>query len=164
MPKILLRGSDFELGSYTISEEEIVGFAKQYDPVPTHTDKEAAATGPFGDLIASGFNALAIYQRLIVEAIWTQVAGIVGRKPFRQNGNLRTVESGFSVVGRYPAAAKLERLVTPATSMQKDLANAHELLTLAAQTCNPSDDLSHEGEPCTCQRHVLRSLHAQREC
>jgi acyl dehydratase len=72
-------GQRFELGSYTISEDEIVGFAKQYDPVPIHTDKEAAATGPFGGLIASGFNTLSIYQRLIVEAVWTQVAGIVGR-------------------------------------------------------------------------------------
>jgi acyl dehydratase len=75
----LVVGQRFELGSYTISEEEIVGFAKQYDPVPIHTDKEAAAKGPFGGLIASGFNTLAIYQRLIVEAVWTQVAGIVGR-------------------------------------------------------------------------------------
>jgi len=57
----------------------IVGFAKLYDPVPIHTDKEVAARGPFGGLIASGFNTLAIYQRLIVEAVWTQVAGIVGR-------------------------------------------------------------------------------------
>lgn len=72
-------GQRFELGSYTISEEEIVRFAMQYDPVPIHTDKEAAAAGPFGGLIASGFNTLAIYQRLIVEAVWTQVAGIVGR-------------------------------------------------------------------------------------
>jgi acyl dehydratase len=75
----LVVGQRFELGSYTISEAEIVGFAKQYDPVPIHTDKEAAAKGPFGGLIASGFNTLAIYQRLIVEAVWTQVAGIVGR-------------------------------------------------------------------------------------
>jgi acyl dehydratase len=72
-------GQRFELGSYTISEEEIIRFAKQYDPVLIHTDKEAAATGPFGGLIASGFNTLAIYQRLIVEAVRMQVGGIVGR-------------------------------------------------------------------------------------
>ena len=41
-------GQRFELGSCTISEEEIVSFAKQYDPVPVHTDKEAAAEEPFG--------------------------------------------------------------------------------------------------------------------
>ena len=75
----LVVGQRFELGSYTISEEEILGFARQYDPVPIHTDKEAAAKGPFGGLIASGFNTLAIYQKLIVESVWTRVAGIVGR-------------------------------------------------------------------------------------
>ena len=72
-------GQRFEFGSYMIGEEEIVGFARQYDPVPIHIDKEAAARGPFGGLIASGFNTLAIYQRLIVEAVWSQVAAIVGR-------------------------------------------------------------------------------------
>jgi acyl dehydratase len=75
----LVVGQRFELGSYTISEEEILGFARQYDPVPIHTDKEAAAKGPFGGLIASGFNTLAIYQKLIVDSVWTRVAGIVGR-------------------------------------------------------------------------------------
>jgi acyl dehydratase len=75
----LIVGQRFEFGSYTIGEEEILRFARQYDPVPIHIDKEAAASGPFGGLIASGFNTLAIYQRLVVEAVWTKVAGIVGR-------------------------------------------------------------------------------------
>jgi acyl dehydratase len=47
----LVVGQRFELGSYTISEEEIVGFAKQYDPVPIHTDKEARL--PRGHSVAS---------------------------------------------------------------------------------------------------------------
>ena len=44
-----------------------------------HTDPVAAVAGPFGGLIASGFNTIAIYQRLVVEAVWTRVAAIVGR-------------------------------------------------------------------------------------
>ncbi|MBP1296699.1 MaoC/PaaZ C-terminal domain-containing protein [Bradyrhizobium elkanii] len=75
----LTEGQTFELGSYTIGEAEILEFAGKYDPVPIHTDPVAAAAGPFGGLIASGFNTIAIYQRLVVEAIWTKVAGIVGR-------------------------------------------------------------------------------------
>jgi acyl dehydratase len=55
----LIVGQRFEFGSYTIGEEEILRFARQYDPVPIHIDKEAAASGPFGGLIASGFNTLA---------------------------------------------------------------------------------------------------------
>ena len=75
----LIEGQEFQLGTYTITEAEILQFARQYDPVPIHTDPAAAATGPFGGLIASGFNTIAIYQRLVVEAVWTKVAGIVGR-------------------------------------------------------------------------------------
>lgn len=75
----LTEGRTFKLGSYTIGEVEILEFAGKYDPVPIHTDPVAAAAGPFGGLIASGFNTIAIYQRLVVEAIWTKVAGIVGR-------------------------------------------------------------------------------------
>ncbi|WP_166297264.1 MaoC/PaaZ C-terminal domain-containing protein [Bradyrhizobium sp. 2S1] len=75
----LTEGQTFELGSYTIGEAEILAFAGKYDPVPIHTDPAAAAAGPFGGLIASGFNTIAIYQRLVVEAIWGKVAGIVGR-------------------------------------------------------------------------------------
>ena len=75
----LAEGQQFQLGEYTISEAEILQFARQYDPVPIHTDPEAAAAGPFGGLIASGFNTIAIYQRLIVEAVWSKVAAIVGR-------------------------------------------------------------------------------------
>src|SRR5215475_5374706 len=75
----LLEGQQFQLGEYTITEAEILQFANQYDPVPIHTDPAAAAAGPFGGLIASGFNTIAIYQRLVVEAIWKKVAGIAGR-------------------------------------------------------------------------------------
>ncbi|PAY05109.1 MULTISPECIES: MaoC/PaaZ C-terminal domain-containing protein [Bradyrhizobium] len=75
----LTEGQTFKLGTYTIGEAEILEFAGKYDPVPIHTDPVAAAVGPFGGLIASGFNTIAIYQRLVVEAIWSKVAGIVGR-------------------------------------------------------------------------------------
>jgi acyl dehydratase len=97
----LIVGQRFEFGSYTIGEEEILRFAKQYDPVPIHIDKEAAASGPFGGLIASGFNTLAIYQRLVVEAVWSRVAAIVGRsfevrlfRPVRPG----TVITGYSQI------------------------------------------------------------------
>ena len=72
----LSEGQQFQLATYTITEAEILQFADQYDPVPIHTDP---AAGPFGGLIASGFNTIAIYQRLVVEAIWKKVAGIAGR-------------------------------------------------------------------------------------
>jgi acyl dehydratase len=44
------------LGSYTFTEENIVSFAKRYDPQAFHVDKEAALRSPYGGLIASGWH------------------------------------------------------------------------------------------------------------
>jgi acyl dehydratase len=75
----LAEGQQFQLGTYTISEDEIIRFARDYDPIPIHIDPVAAKSGPFGGVIASGLNTMAIYQRLIVDAVWSRVAGLVGR-------------------------------------------------------------------------------------
>ena len=48
-------------GPYLISKDEIIRFAKQYDPIPRHIDEEAAAQSVFGGLTASGSNTFAIY-------------------------------------------------------------------------------------------------------
>ncbi len=55
-------------GPVEITEEEIVNFGKAYDPQPFHTDAAAAAEGPFGSLIASGWHLAALVMRQIVEA------------------------------------------------------------------------------------------------
>jgi acyl dehydratase len=47
-------GTRAELGSYTFTAEEIIRFARKFDPQPFHIDEEAAKSGPFGGLIASG--------------------------------------------------------------------------------------------------------------
>lgn len=48
-------------GPYLLSKDEIVRFAKQYDPIPRHIDEEAAAQSVFAGLTASGSNTFAIY-------------------------------------------------------------------------------------------------------
>lgn len=52
-------GDKFETEPETISEDDIVEFAKRYDPQSYHIDKAAAAATEFGGLIASGFHMLA---------------------------------------------------------------------------------------------------------
>ncbi len=59
-------GSRRELGSYLVTEEEILGFARQYDPQPFHTNKEAAAKSIYGGLISSGWMTCSIMMRLLV--------------------------------------------------------------------------------------------------
>jgi len=52
----------------TVTEEEILEFARRFDPQPMHTDPEAAARGPFKGLIASGWHTAALVMRLVADA------------------------------------------------------------------------------------------------
>ena len=47
-------GGVFEFGEILVRQEDIVEFARRFDPQEIHTDPEKAAAGPFGGLIASG--------------------------------------------------------------------------------------------------------------
>ena len=70
-------GHTATLGSHTVTEEEILAFAKKYDPQPFHLDREAAKRSIFGGLIASGWHSCAIMMRLSVEHMRTeQLAGV----------------------------------------------------------------------------------------
>jgi acyl dehydratase len=60
-------GATYLCGSFTITQDEIVAFASQYDPQPMHVDRHFAAEGPFGTVIASGWHTVARAMRLIVE-------------------------------------------------------------------------------------------------
>ena len=61
-------GSIFETEGKTVSEAEILEFAFKYDPQSFHMDVEAAKEGPFGGLIASGIQTMAIGLRLLLQA------------------------------------------------------------------------------------------------
>jgi|SRR5579871_4365027 len=53
-------GAVSNAGPYLVSKDEIISFAKQYDPVPRHIDEEAASRSMFGGLTASGAHTFAI--------------------------------------------------------------------------------------------------------
>lgn len=54
------------LGSYTFTEENILDFARKYDPQPFHTDKQAAGRSIYGGLIASGWHTAAVWMKLTI--------------------------------------------------------------------------------------------------
>jgi acyl dehydratase len=60
-------GSVYELGSIRVDENEIIEFAKRYDPQDFHTDPEAAKKTPFGGLVASGWHTVAMAMRIMVD-------------------------------------------------------------------------------------------------
>ena len=56
-----------EIGSHTFTEEEIIAFARQFDPQPFHIDPEAAKNSFFKGLIASGWHTCSVGMRLMVD-------------------------------------------------------------------------------------------------
>jgi len=62
-------GQVFDLGSHEFSRDEIVGFARQWDPQPFHVDEAAAAESAFGGLVASGWHTACVFMRLYVDAL-----------------------------------------------------------------------------------------------
>lgn len=52
-----------EFGPVVVEEAEVLEFARRYDPQPFHTDPEAAKHGPYGGLIASGWQTCAWMMR-----------------------------------------------------------------------------------------------------
>ena len=60
-------GKVIELGSRTVSEDEIIAYATQFDPQPFHIDKVAAEDSIFGGVIASGWHTCGMIMRLVVD-------------------------------------------------------------------------------------------------
>lgn len=52
--QVLEEGKTWDLGVINVSAEEIIAFAKVLDPLPFHTDPEAAARSHFRTLVAPG--------------------------------------------------------------------------------------------------------------
>jgi acyl dehydratase len=60
-------GMRFKGGEVTVSKEDILRFAREYDPQPFHLDDEAAKKTMLGGLAASGWHTAAIAMRLATE-------------------------------------------------------------------------------------------------
>jgi acyl dehydratase len=71
-------GSEFISDEVTITAEDIVAFATQFDPQPFHLDPEAAKSSFFGGLAASGWHTAAITMRLLVTGGPDIAGGTIG--------------------------------------------------------------------------------------
>lgn len=74
----LIVGAAFRSGTYTVTEEEIKRFARDYDPQPFHLDDDSAARTFFRGLAASGWHTAAITMRLLVDGGLPLATGVIG--------------------------------------------------------------------------------------
>ncbi|MEM7043071.1 MAG: MaoC family dehydratase [Pseudomonadota bacterium] len=107
-------GQIFELGSRSLSEEEIIAFAQDYDPQPFHIDPEAASATIYGGLIASGWQTACVFTRLFVDGLLSRsvAMGSPGLdelrwlKPVRPNDRL---DARVEVIETRPSRSKPDR-------------------------------------------------------
>jgi acyl dehydratase len=59
-----------------LSESDIIGFAREYDPQPMHLDPNAASFTIYGGLIASGWHTGALFMRLLVRNLLAQTSSL----------------------------------------------------------------------------------------
>lgn len=98
-------GDTFTSPGVTITEAQIIDFALRFDPQPFHLDATAAAAGPFGGLIASGFHTAALTFRLFWQtgALGDESVGSPGLdelrwlKPVRPGDTLHVVAKVLEV-------------------------------------------------------------------
>ncbi len=89
-------GQIYRAGPLTLEAEEMLRFARQYDPQYFHTDPEAAKSSMFGGLIASGWLTAALTMRLLIEGGAPFADGVIGAggelawpRPVRPGDSLR---------------------------------------------------------------------------
>jgi acyl dehydratase len=62
-------GAETDFGTYEVTREEVLEFARKYDPQPFHLSDEAAARTHFGRLAASGWHTAAMTMAVIARKV-----------------------------------------------------------------------------------------------
>lgn len=76
----LAAGDRFDLGEFTVSEDDIIAFGERWDPLDLHTDPTLARSSPLGVLCASGVHTQGIMQRLAARGLHRGIAIVAGRR------------------------------------------------------------------------------------
>ncbi|MDN5933101.1 MAG: MaoC family dehydratase [Pseudonocardia sp.] len=72
----LTPGRVFELGTAVVDRDEMVAFARRFDPQPFHVDEDAAAASWFGRLAASGWFTAGLWMRLYVDGVLSRATSL----------------------------------------------------------------------------------------
>ena len=107
-------GDRFTSGGMTVTESDIISFARQWDPQPFHVDVELARKSTYGGLIASGLHTMAVTLRLWLDQGILRACSLgspgLGEvqfvRPVRPGDTLRVMTD---IVELRPSASKSDR-------------------------------------------------------
>jgi hypothetical protein len=68
-----------ELGSFALTQDEMIEFAERWDPAPFHVDPELATASFFGGIVASGLHTVSAIYRLLYDGLMSEIALTAGR-------------------------------------------------------------------------------------
>jgi acyl dehydratase len=98
-------GQEIALGPYAVTAEEIVAYAREFDPQPFHVDEVAARTSLLGGLAASGWHSCAMLMRMIADAYLGHAASL-GSSGLDEVKWLRPVYAGETLTGKMTVLSK----------------------------------------------------------
>jgi acyl dehydratase len=121
-------GQVHHLGRRTLGRDEIVAFARDWDPQAFHLDEQAAAGSIYGGLIASGWHTVCVFMRLFADGLLNHSAamGSPGIDELRWLKPVRpgdTLEARLEVLEVRPSRSKPDRGIVRLRSV---MINQHE--------------------------------------
>ena len=90
----LVVGERASFGAYEVRREEVIAFARAYDPQPFHLSDEAAAATHFGRLAASGWHTAAMTMAMLVAHMTEHRQASLGSPGLDELRWLRPVHTG----------------------------------------------------------------------
>ena len=83
-----------------VTRDEVIAFAREFDPQPMHLDDAAAAKSLLGDIAASGWHTCAMLMRMICDG-WLKDAAGMGSPGLKEVRWLKPVKPGDTLTARY---------------------------------------------------------------
>lgn len=133
-------GAETYFGSYMVTREEVLEFARKYDPQPFHLSDEAAAKTHFGRLAASGWHTTAMTMAVIARHVVDQEQAGLGspgidelrwKKPVFPGDTLHV---NSKIVDKRPSQSRPEigsfRTVTTVTNQDNDVVMTYTSIVL----------------------------------
>jgi acyl dehydratase len=120
-------GDTFVTGAQAVTAEEIIAFARQFDPQSFHTDAVAARDTLFGGLVASGWHTAAVTMRLMVDSMLGTEGEMIGQgvdalrwpRPMRPGDTLR-VEMRVAEINPEPSRTGRGRIKLHCRTLNQD--------------------------------------------
>ncbi|NNC46941.1 MAG: MaoC family dehydratase [Sphingomonas sp.] len=106
-------GDTVEYGSVEVSREEVLEFARRYDPQPFHLSDDAAAMTPFGKIAASGWHTAAMVMRLMVDKLISEGFATLGSPGVEGIEWHKPVFPGDTISARSGVVEKIESRSKP---------------------------------------------------